>query len=124
MKLVNLVKVTEAEGREIYLSESIIKDADAIRDVYLTLENNYKTVEELELYGESLEKKISKGAFNYGLALKGIRNIIDKNIKSEYMKKFCSHTNINNFLDIDDRIYLYIYFLEDLIEEARDEKRI
>ena len=124
MRLVNLVKVTEAEGREIYLNESIIKDADAVRDVYLTLENNYKTVKELELYGESLEKKILKGAFNYGLALKGIKNIIDKNIKSEYMEKYCSHTNINNFLDIDDRIYLYIYFLEYLIEEARDEKRI
>ena len=84
--------------------------------------SNYKTVKELEVYGENLKKKINKDIFNYGLALKGIRNIIDKNIKSEYIDVFCStDTNLKNLINIDDRIYLYIYFLESLLEDIREE---
>ena len=118
MKLVDIVKVTEEQGKEIYLSESIINATDLVRDLCLTLENNSKTVKELEQYGETLKKKIDKNIFNYGLALKGIRAIIDRNIKSEYMELFCENTNLNNFICIDDRIYLYIYFLETIILEA------
>lgn len=122
MQLVDIVKINEVEGKEIYLNESIIKDYDMVRDLYLTLENNYKTVKELETYGENLKKKINKDIFNYGLALKGIRNIIDKNIKSEYIEVFCStDTNLKNLINIDDRIYLYIYFLESLLEDIREE---
>lgn len=120
MLLNQIVEIKETEGREIFLNESIIVDYDAVRDIYLTLENNYKTVKELEYYGESLKKKIDKDVFNYGLALKGIRTIIDNNIKSEYMKLFCNTQRIDNLLCADDRIYIYIYFLESILEDVRE----
>ena len=120
MLLNQIETMKEAEAKEIFLNESIIKDYDAVRDVYLTLENIYKTIKELEYYGESLKKKIDKDVFNYGLALKGIRTIIDNNIKSEYMKLFCNNHRIDSFLCIDDRIYLYIYFLESILEDIRE----
>ena len=120
MLLNEIVKIKETEGREIYLSESIVKDADAVRDVYLVLENTCKVVRQLEAYGASLEKKINKGIFDYGLALKGIKPIVDQNIKSEYMAKFCNNQRIDSFLCVEDRTYLYIYFLESLIEDIRE----
>ena len=119
MLLNQIVEIKETEGREIFLSESIVKDCDAVRDVYLVLENTLTTVRQLEAYGASLEKKINKGIFDYGLALKGIKAIVDQNIKNEYMAKYCNNQRIDSFLCIDDRIYLYIYFLESLIEDIR-----
>ena len=121
MKLVNLTNINQVEGREIYISESIVKDVDAVRDITLTLENNYNTVKQLESYFTTLEKKINKGCFDYGLALKGIKAILDRNIKSEYLQKYCNTSRIDSLLCVEDRIYIYIYFLEEMIEDIREE---
>lgn len=120
MKLVDIVKISREQGKEIYLNENVLGDPDAVRDIYLTLENNYNTVKELEYYRESLRKKVKKDSFNYGLALKGIKTIIDKNIKENYMRLFCSSTRIDSLLSNDDRIYLYIYFLEFILEDIEE----
>ena len=120
MKLNQIETMKEAEAKEIFLNESIVVDPDCVRDICLTLENTFTTVKQIEAYRDSLEKKINKGIFDYGLALKGIKPIIDQNIKDKYMKLFCNNQRIDSFLCIDDRIYLYIYFLESILEDIRE----
>ncbi|MBQ8997775.1 MAG: hypothetical protein IJ086_03655 [Clostridium sp.] len=125
MKLVDIKNMKEEQARDILEKEIIIKDSDLVRDICLVLENNYNTVMQLKVYSDQLKKKIEKGVFNYSLSLVGVKNIIDKSIKEFYIKPFYSKgSRIDNIISNDDRIHIYIYFLEDIMEELRAEIEI
>ncbi len=99
------------------MSETELKGLKAIDEVATTeyilcIENMREIYFLLVAYKKTLDKKISKDQFNYTLAVKGIQNIIDRGFK-QYIKDFSSPgATIKDIVNINDRIYIYNYFLE------------
>lgn len=93
-------------------------DKDAVRDIMLTLENNSSTYNQVVNYVKSLQKKQAKGNYNYSLAVKGMLNISDKNIKDVYMNNFCNkNSKISNLVNINDRVIIARDLLENYIND-------
>lgn len=88
------------------------QDADTVRELILSAENDGPTYELLKQYKvNTLDKKIKNNSFIYGAALQGIKNILDKYIK-DYIKNYCSAgMKIKDLLTTNDRVYIYDYFL-------------
>lgn len=111
--LSNIKNITKIEAEQIKP-----QDVDAVREIILGAENNFKTYQSLKhLKENTIDKKIKKDDFKYGYALQGVKNIIDMYIKY-YIKQYCSTgTKINNFLNNNDRLYIYNYFLVSWLEK-------
>lgn len=88
------------------------QDADTVRELILSAENDGPTYELLKQYKvNTLDKKIKNNSFIYGAALQGIKNILDKYIK-DYLKNYCgAGMKIKDLLTTNDRVYIYDYFL-------------
>ena len=110
--LKDMKNLSKAQTENIISVSNI--DEVKVNDITLTLENNYTFYNTLKDYSKSLSKKKE---FNYGLALKGMQTIVDKATKEFYIKPFCNMgTRIDNFLNKEERLYLYSYFVSDIIE--------
>ena len=110
--LKDMRNLSKAEVENIINVASI--DEVKVNDVALTLENNSIFYNNMKAYTKTVAKKKQ---FNFGLGLKGIQNIIDKAIKEFYIKPFCTAgTRIDSFLSKEERLYIYDYFLNDVIE--------
>lgn len=108
----SMKNLSKAEVQNIINVASI--DEVKVNDVTLTLENNSIFYNNMKAYTKTVAKKKE---FNFGLGLKGIQNIIDKAIKEFYIKPFCTAgTRIDSFLSKEERLYIYDYFLNDVIE--------
>lgn len=124
----NIQEVTQINDIKIVLSniqelnKEIIKnikssDEHLTTELILFIENDFKSYQRLMIYKKSLIKKIRKNTFNYSLSIKGIKNIIDDGIK-EYIKLFTNYTKISQFINNNDRLFIYNYFIEKtLIDE-------
>lgn len=110
--LKDMKNLTKSEVESI-ISVSDIDDTK-VNDVILTLENNYNFYNDMKAYTKTVSKKKE---FNFGLGLKGIQNIVDRGIREFYIKLFCNAgTRIDYFLSKEERLYIYDYFLNDVIE--------
>ena len=121
----NIKEVTQINDIKIVLSniqeldQEIIKnikstDEHLTTELILYIENDFELYQKLKIYKELLIKKINKGIFNYSLSVKGIKNIIDNGIK-KYMKDFTTLTKISYFINNNDRLYIYNYFVEKML---------
>ena len=121
----NIKEVTQINDIKIVLSniqeldQEIIKnikssDEHLTNELILYIENDFELCQKLKIYKELLIKKINKGIFNYSLSVKGIKNIIDSGIK-KYMKDFTTLTKISYFINNNDRLYIYNYFVEKIL---------
>ena len=121
----NIKEVTQINDIKIVLSniqeldQEIIKsikssDEHLTNELILYIENDFELYQKLSTYKELLMKKINKGIFNYSLSVKGIKNIIDSGIK-KYMKDFTTLTKISYFINNNDRLYIYNYFVEKIL---------
>ena len=121
----NIKEVTQINDIKIVLSniqeldQEIIKnikstDEHLTTELILYIENDFELYQKLKIYKELLIKKINKGIFNYSLSVKGIKNIIDSGIK-KYMKDFTTLTKISYFINNNDRLYIYNYFVEKIL---------
>ena len=121
----NIKEVTQINDVKIVLSniqeldQEIIKnikssDEHLTNELILYIENDFELYQKLKIYKELLIKKINKGIFNYSLSVKGIKNIIDSGIK-KYMKDFTTLTKISYFINNNDRLYIYNYFVEKIL---------
>ena len=121
----NIKEVTQINDIKIVLSniqeldQEIIKsikssDEHLTNELILYIENDFELYQKLKIYKELLIKKINKGIFNYSLSVKGIKNIIDSGIK-KYMKDFTTLTKISYFINNNDRLYIYNYFVEKIL---------
>ena len=121
----NIQEVTQINDIKIVLSniqeldQEIIKnikstDEHLTTELILYIENDFELYQKLKIYKELLIKKINKGIFNYSLSVKGIKNIIDNGIK-KYMKDFTTLTKISYFINNNDRLYIYNYFVEKML---------
>ena len=114
---INDVKITLSNIQE--LDQEIIKnikssDEHLTNELILYIENDFELYQKLKIYKELLIKKINKGIFNYSLSVKGIKNIIDSGIK-KYMKLFTNCTKISQFINNNDRLFIYNYFIEKIL---------
>ena len=114
---INDIKITLSNIQE--LDQEIIKnikssDEHLTTELILFIENDFKSYQRLTTYKKSLIKKIRKNTFNYSLSIKGIKNIIDDGIK-EYIKLFTNYTKISQFINNNDRLYIYNYFVEKIL---------
>lgn len=127
MKLENKTNITEVQTIESKiilsniqdLNEEMIKSVESTdehltTELILYIENDFESYQKLKTYKELLIKKINKGIFNYSLSVKGIKNIIDSGIK-KYMKDFTTFTKISYFINNNDRLYIYNYFVEKML---------
>ena len=121
----NIKEVTQINDIKIVLSniqeldQEIIKnikstDEHLTTELILYIENDFELYQKLKIYKELLIKKINKGIFNYSLSVKGIKNIIDSGVK-KYMKDFTTLTKISYFINNNDRLYIYNYFVEKIL---------
>ena len=121
----NIKEVTQINDIKIVLSniqeldQEIIKnikssDEHLTNELILYIENDFELCQKLKIYKELLIKKINKGIFNYSLSVKGIKNIIDSGVK-KYMKDFTTLTKISYFINNNDRLYIYNYFVEKIL---------
>ena len=121
----NIKEVTQINDIKIVLSniqeldQEIIKnikstDEHLTTELILYIENDFELYQKLKIYKELLIKKINKGIFNYSLSVKGIKNIIDSGVK-KYMKDFTTLTKISYFINNNDRLYIYNYFVEKML---------
>ena len=121
----NIQEVTQINDVKIVLSniqeldQEIIKnikstDEHLTTELILFIENDFKSYQRLTTYKKSLIKKIQKDIFNYSLSVKGIKNIIDDSIK-EYIKLFTNYTKISDFINNNDRLFIYNYFIEKIL---------
>ena len=121
----NIKEVTQINDIKIVLSniqeldQEIIKnikstDEHLTTELILYIENDFELYQKLSTYKELLMKKINKDIFNYSLSVKGIKNIIDNGIK-KYMKDFTTLTKISYFINNNDRLYIYNYFVEKML---------
>ena len=121
----NIKEVTQINDIKIVLSniqeldQEIIKnikssDEHLTTELILFIENDFKSYQRLMIYKKSLIKKIRKNTFNYSLSIKGIKNIIDDSIK-EYIKLFTNYTKISDFINNNDRLFIYNYFIEKIL---------
>ena len=121
----NIQEVTQINDIKIVLSniqeldQEIIKnikstDEHLTTELILYIENDFELYQKLKIYKELLIKKINKGIFNYSLSVKGIKNIIDDGIK-EYIKLFTNCTKISQFINNNDRLFIYNYFIEKIL---------
>ena len=121
----NIKEVTQINDIKIVLSniqeldQEIIKnikstDEHLTTELILYIENDFELYQKLKIYKELLIKKINKGIFNYSLSVKGIKNIIDDGIK-EYIKLFTNCTKISQFINNNDRLFIYNYFIEKIL---------
>ena len=121
----NIKEVTQINDIKIVLSniqeldQEIIKnikstDEHLTTELILYIENDFELYQKLSTYKELLMKKINKDIFNYSLSVKGIKNIIDNGIK-KYMKDFTTLTKISYFINNNDRLYIYNYFVEKIL---------
>ena len=121
----NIKEVTQINDIKIVLSniqeldQEIIKnikstDEHLTTELILYIENDFELYQKLKIYKELLIKKINKGIFNYSLSVKGIKNIIDSSVK-KYMKDFTTLTKISYFINNNDRLYIYNYFVEKML---------
>lgn len=121
----NIKEVTQINDIKIVLSniqeldKEIIKsikssDEHLTTELILFIENDFKSYQRLMIYKKSLIKKIRKNTFNYSLSIKGIKNIIDDGIK-EYIKLFTNCTKISDFINNNDRLFIYNYFIEKIL---------
>ena len=114
---INDIKIVLSNIQE--LDQEIIKnikstDEHLTTELILYIENDFELYQKLKIYKELLIKKINKGIFNYSLSVKGIKNIIDSGIK-KYMKDFTTLTKISYFINNNDRLYIYNYFVEKIL---------
>ena len=121
----NIKEVTQINDIKIVLSniqeldQEIIKsikssDEHLTTELILYIENDFELYKKLSTYKELLMKKINKDIFNYSLSVKGMKNIIDNGIK-KYMKDFTTLTKISYFINNNDRLYIYNYFVEKIL---------
>ena len=121
----NIKEVTQINDIKIVLSniqeldQEIIKnikssDEHLTNELILYIENDFELCQKLSTYKELLMKKINKDIFNYSLSVKGIKNIIDNGIK-KYMKDFTTLTKISYFINNNDRLFIYNYFVEKML---------
>ena len=121
----NIKEVTQINDVKITLSNIQKLDQEIIQNIkssdehlttelILFIENDFKSYQRLTTYKKSLIKKIQKDIFNYSLSVKGIKNIIDDGIK-KYMKDFTTLTKISYFINNNDRLYIYNYFVEKIL---------
>ena len=121
----NIKEVTQINDIKIVLSniqeldQEIIKnikssDEHLTNELILFIENDFELYQKLSTYKELLMKKINKDIFNYSLSVKGIKNIIDSGVK-KYMKDFTTLTKISYFINNNDRLYIYNYFVEKIL---------
>ena len=121
----NIKEVTQINDIKIVLSniqeldQEIIKnikssDEHLTNELILYIENDFELYQKLSTYKELLMKKINKDIFNYSLSVKGIKNIIDNGIK-KYMKDFTTLTKISYFINNNDRLFIYNYFIEKIL---------
>ena len=121
----NIKEVTQINDIKIVLSniqeldQEIIKnikstDEHLTTELILYIENDFELYQKLSTYKELLMKKINKDIFNYSLSVKGIKNIIDNGIK-KYMKDFTTLTKISYFINNNDRLFIYNYFIEKIL---------
>ena len=121
----NIKEVTQINDIKIVLSniqeldQEIIKnikstDEHLTTELILYIENDFELYQKLSTYKELLMKKINKDIFNYSLSVKGMKNIIDNGIK-KYMKDFTTLTKISYFINNNDRLYIYNYFVEKIL---------
>ena len=126
-KLENKTNITEIQTIESKiilsniqdLNEKTIKSVESIdkhltTELILYIENDFESYQKLTTYKELLIKKINKDIFNYSLSVKVIKNIIDSGIK-KYMKDFTTFTKISYFINNNDRLYIYNYFVEKML---------
>ena len=121
----NIKEVTQINDIKIVLSniqeldQEIIKnikstDEHLTTELILYIENDFKSYQRLTTYKKSLIKKIQKDIFEYSLSVKGIKSIIDDGIK-EYIKLFTNCTKISQFINNNDRLFIYNYFIEKIL---------
>lgn len=120
----NIIEIQTVESKIILsniqdLNEETIKsvkttDEHLTTELILYIENDFELYQKLTTYKELLIKKINKGIFNYSLSVKGIKNIIDSGIK-KYMKDFTTLTKISDFINNNDRLFIYNYFIEKIL---------
>ena len=121
----NIKEVTQINDIKIVLSNIQELDQEIIKDIkssdehltnelILYIENDFELYQKLSTYKELLMKKINKDIFNYSLSVKGIKNIIDNGIK-KYMKDFTTLTKISYFINNNDRLFIYNYFIEKIL---------
>ena len=121
----NIKEVTQINDIKIVLSniqeldQEIIKnikstDEHLTTELILYIENDFELYQKLKIYKELLIKKINKGILNYSLSVKGIKNIIDSGVK-KYMKDFTTLTKISYFINNNDRLFIYNYFVEKML---------
>lgn len=93
-------------------------DTDMVRDITLTLENNYNFYNSMKNYIISTQKKIKKETYNYSLTIKGMLNITDHFIKNEYIRNYCNNQKISSVLSVNDRIIIARDILNDNINDC------
>lgn len=111
MTLTNIKDMTEESIKNIETT-----DEHLTTELILFTENEYDIYKNLECYKENLRKKIEKDIFDYSKAVHGVRNIIDDSIK-RYLRLFTTYTRISDYIDINNRIYIYKYFVDDIIDK-------
>ena len=113
------VRMTLANIKD--MTEESIKNIEAT-DEHLTTElilftaNEYDIYKNLQCYKENLRKKIDKNIFDYAKAVHGVRNIIDTSIK-RYLKLFTTYTRISDYISVNDRIYIYKHFIDEILND-------
>ena len=74
--LSNLINLTKEEINNLKEHDPI-----AVNELILFLRNDYQIYKSIQCYQENYTKKLSKGNFNYTLAVKGCLNIVNLAIK-------------------------------------------
>lgn len=130
MKLVNKTEIKSIESiNDVKMTLTNIKDMtkESIKNIETTdehlttelilfTENEYDICKNLECYKENLRKKIDKNIFDYAKAVHGVRNIIDISIK-RYLKLFTTYTRISDYINVNDRIYIYKNFVDKILND-------
>ena len=103
----NIKEVTQINDIKIVLSniqeldQEIIKnikstDEHLTTELILYIENDFELYQKLKIYKELLIKKINNGI-------------------KKYMKDFTTLTKISYFINNNDRLYIYNYFVEKML---------
>ena len=106
----NLKNLNENEVNGIIKLANNI-DEHKVGEVTLVLDNDH---EFYNIKKEYIKMVAKKKVFNYGLCLKGVQNLVDRSIKDIYL---CDkNIRIDRFLNKNERLWLYNFYMKDIIE--------
>ena len=103
--LSNLINMTKEEICNLKENDPISVD-----ELILFLNNDYKIYQTIQAYQKNYTKKLSKGNFNYTLAVKGCLNIVNLAIKKY------THDCGRIILDSNDKIFTANQILVGMLE--------